>query len=331
MAKQNSNDEQIIARYLLGELSEEEQIRIEEQYFGNGDFFEQCLVVEDQLIDDYLRGQLPRRKRDRFETYFLASPRRRERVELARVLIKTVSETSAVTRGSSIASPELLASRRSSFISPRALSPALRFSITFATLLVIIGAAWLAFENARLRRQAQQHQIEQAAWQQREQELQQQIEESKARNDQLAGQVQREQEQSPAPVQEPARRQLSSIMSFALTPGLQRDGGGMSRLVIPQHVRTLRIKINFEPDQHYMNYGVVLRKVGAHRVAPLKSDRVLTLNKLHARSTVSGHLIVLNLPSRILPRGEYILSLRGMTASGSAEGVEDYAFSIAKD
>jgi len=317
----NSNDEKTITRYLLGELPEQEQLRLEEEYFSNAGVFEQFLVVEDQLIDDYLRGQLPRRKRNRFKKYFLSSARRRERVDLAEAMNKRLSRPAAAVAASPITSPEPLASRRSFPVSPRALSLALRLSIALATLLVITGAAWLAFENARLRGQAERLRAEQSAQQQREQALREQIAESNARVDQLAKQMQRTQVDD-LTLRKPSQRE-PSILTLVLTAGLQRDGGGMSRLVIPRHARSLRIKINFEPDHQYIHYNVVLRKA--------EGNQVLTLNRLRARSTALGEIIVLNLPTGILDAREYVLSLSGVTASGGAESIEDYTFSISKD
>ena len=61
------NNEDVLVRYLLGQLSEEEQEQIEEQYIGDGDFLDQLLVVEDDLIDDYVTGSLPAQDRLHFE------------------------------------------------------------------------------------------------------------------------------------------------------------------------------------------------------------------------------------------------------------------------
>jgi hypothetical protein len=77
-------------KYLLKELSEAESIEFEEQYFENQDLFEQLLVVEDELIDDYVRGVLPKEIKERFEKYFLTTPKRQQRVEFARVLLEKV-------------------------------------------------------------------------------------------------------------------------------------------------------------------------------------------------------------------------------------------------
>jgi anti-sigma factor RsiW len=83
--------------YLLGELTEEEQSRLEEEYFADPAFFQEVRARRDDLIDAYLRGELSPDERARFETYFMATPRRRERVEFARTLVKTVDQAPAET------------------------------------------------------------------------------------------------------------------------------------------------------------------------------------------------------------------------------------------
>jgi len=50
--------EQNTRRYLLGELSEEEQAALERSYFTDSNVFNQVLQVESELVDAYARGQL---------------------------------------------------------------------------------------------------------------------------------------------------------------------------------------------------------------------------------------------------------------------------------
>jgi hypothetical protein len=84
-------DDQIVRRYLLGDVTEEQRARIEERCFTDHEFFEQTLAAEEQLIDDYLRNALGPAKRRRFEEHFLASPRRRARVEFAAAVMEKLS------------------------------------------------------------------------------------------------------------------------------------------------------------------------------------------------------------------------------------------------
>ncbi|MEJ7616641.1 MAG: hypothetical protein WKF30_06655 [Pyrinomonadaceae bacterium] len=71
------NKDKTLVRYLLGDASDAEKIRLEEEYFGDDGFFGQLLVVEDDLIDAYVRGELSESDRERFEKSFLTLPRRR--------------------------------------------------------------------------------------------------------------------------------------------------------------------------------------------------------------------------------------------------------------
>ena len=49
--KQQDYNEDFFFSYLLSELSQEEEERIEQQYLDNEEFFNQLLVAEDDLID----------------------------------------------------------------------------------------------------------------------------------------------------------------------------------------------------------------------------------------------------------------------------------------
>src|SRR5215470_2534384 len=91
----NINDEKLISRYLLGELPEEQQVEIEDRAFSDKDYLASITAVENDLIDEYVRGELSAADRQRFETRFLASAERRKRVEFAKALRTVVSESAA--------------------------------------------------------------------------------------------------------------------------------------------------------------------------------------------------------------------------------------------
>src|SRR6185369_15603174 len=96
--KAESSRTELITSYLLGELSEEERSSMEEQYFADADLSHEVQAVRDDLVDAYVRGRLPARERERFETYFMASPRRRERVEFAAALLQASEGAPATSR-----------------------------------------------------------------------------------------------------------------------------------------------------------------------------------------------------------------------------------------
>jgi hypothetical protein len=91
MVKQPFGSDQTIIKYLLNELSEDDQSRFEEAYFSDGSLFEQVRALEEELIDDYVKGDLSGRDRRGFERHYLASAERRAKIETARQLIELCS------------------------------------------------------------------------------------------------------------------------------------------------------------------------------------------------------------------------------------------------
>lgn len=80
-----------MVKYLLGELSPEQEQRIETAYFADDLFFERLQAVKEKLIDDYLHGNLSAEDLCAFEQNFLASPAQREQVEFAHSLMTSLS------------------------------------------------------------------------------------------------------------------------------------------------------------------------------------------------------------------------------------------------
>jgi CHAT domain-containing protein len=79
-------DETMMRQYLLGALSEAEMASFEERLMTESDLFEMIEVIEDELIDERLEGRLSADEQDRFDTYFLSTPARRERLEFVQAL-----------------------------------------------------------------------------------------------------------------------------------------------------------------------------------------------------------------------------------------------------
>lgn len=86
---------QKIREYLLGKSPSEDSAFVEEQLVGDEEFYQQLLVVEDELFDQYLAGRLPDEEKELFETYFLAAPERREKLRFTRNLKKYVKRAEA--------------------------------------------------------------------------------------------------------------------------------------------------------------------------------------------------------------------------------------------
>src|SRR5512145_709088 len=84
--KQTQGSEELIERYLLGELSAAEQTALENEYFVDQAKYDQICKAEDDLLDRYARGVLSPADRERVERRYLTNPWRQRHVEFAKAL-----------------------------------------------------------------------------------------------------------------------------------------------------------------------------------------------------------------------------------------------------
>jgi hypothetical protein len=87
-------EDRIIA-YLLEELPEEEAERFEDECFAGENWPAQINLVEEDLIDDYLRDRLVPERRESFERNYLNTDARVERVRMAAALLRHVDGRAA--------------------------------------------------------------------------------------------------------------------------------------------------------------------------------------------------------------------------------------------
>jgi hypothetical protein len=80
-------DEQLVIRYLLGSVPEAEAERLDELSVADEEFANRLAAVENDLVDAYVRGELAGETRDRFQSYYLCSSRRCEKVNFAEALL----------------------------------------------------------------------------------------------------------------------------------------------------------------------------------------------------------------------------------------------------
>lgn len=77
-------DQARLRQYLLGQLAEELREETETGLLEHDELFEELLIAEDELADDYLRGTLSADEQTNFEQHFLVTPERIEKLRFAR-------------------------------------------------------------------------------------------------------------------------------------------------------------------------------------------------------------------------------------------------------
>ena len=136
----NNSDALQARRYLLGQSSDQESAVLEQEYLEHDEAVERIAAVEDDLIEDYLTGQLSADDRERFERSYLASAPHRVRVETVRRLMANASQQSAagavpMTRG----------------VAAKRIAPYRQWLALAASLLLVVSVArWYFSTNGTL-------------------------------------------------------------------------------------------------------------------------------------------------------------------------------------
>jgi hypothetical protein len=305
MSKRQENQAR---RYLLGQLPALEQEALETRFFAEAEQLEEVWAAENQLVDEYVRGQLDRAEHAQFEQYYLDSQPHRDRVALARQLLNTIDEaaTQAVEPTQSVAPwANFWAWLR---------GPQLAWGMAVALLLVafLVGAKRM-YERAQYRAQL----AAQTAQQQRERELAEQraaaqTQENERRAAELA-ERERLRNVTPAPSVTP-QAQPPKVFAFVLSAGLLRGGGAPQPLSIPHGMGQVELRMRLEATD-YASYQITLRAV--------EGGEILSRSQLKPRA----NQLAVRLSANKLPVGDYILALSGVKAD-TIEEINRYFFRV---
>ena len=213
-------DELLLARYLLGNLTEEEQVRVEDRAFADRDYMGALNAAEADLIDDYVSGELAQADRRAFESRFLTSPQRRSKVEFAQALARVTAEAEPVASRVPQRPTTWLG-----LLNPiRAWNPAMRFAGALGAVICVAGGSWLVIENASMRSRVSALEAQRRDLEVRAQGLKQELGQAQTRAEGLAAQVRN------TPTAEGAHTPL--VASLMLMPGLSRAESRVEQLTL---------------------------------------------------------------------------------------------------
>jgi hypothetical protein len=148
--KDTEQEHVVIRKYLLGELDENVREQLEERVISDSDYKQEVLIVEGELLDEFVSGGLSPDDRKLFLRNFLASPAQRRKLETAKALHayasnrKPRADQPSVIEGGWL--KHLLAVLRSR-------NRFMQFASATAGVLLLIGSAaliyWLVFGQKR--------------------------------------------------------------------------------------------------------------------------------------------------------------------------------------
>ena len=316
-------DNKIIIQYLLRQLSQQEQERFEERYFGDHNLFEQMLIIRDELIEDYLSGQLAVEDRMHFERYFMASPQQRQRVELARQLAQSTPQPSVTTWPTPAVETSEPIPLRTPLMTSRHLDRITVLQVLLAATIVLLFLG--GYLLVRSRNQLARLQADRLLQEQREQDLEQQLNEQRTSYDELVDELKRERDHGDP--HNPQQLKPILIASLVLTSdydkGTKGTGGPLpEKMILSSSVRFVQLQLKLGSEYSY-KYNVSLRDVSS-------GEEIWARKGLKAKTTTSGQAVFVLLPNNLFgakSRG-YILNLEGVTDGGTVEYTDKYSFQV---
>ena len=284
-------DRQLI-RYVLGLLPDTEAELLDEQSIVDDEVAARLRSVENELVDAYVRGALDDEWLERFESWYLASPRRRDKVAFARQFLSAINRppTNAATAPASVQGP---LSRR----------PSLIWLASAAMLLMACG--FLFVQDVRLRRGLLDAQHDGAALDNREREMAQELGEQRRANDALKKEIERlRTARPPALVLRPETRAAAPVSDIAVPPG----------------VDIVAFELDLEAGD-FSQYQVALKDPATNRI--LWRSGVLTPTS--SRRTPA---VAVAVPANLLKPQHYSFELSGRTPGSAFTVVGSYAFQM---
>jgi hypothetical protein len=133
----DNNEKNDVRRYLLGQLGEADEDRLELQLLTDPAFGREFDTIVDEITDQYVNGEFQGEECERVQQYFLKSPERRAKAQFAAALI----DRAGAGQQRVIEMP----ARRERWWFPQSL--AFRFAATAAIVVIAVGLGYLAFRD----------------------------------------------------------------------------------------------------------------------------------------------------------------------------------------
>jgi anti-sigma-K factor RskA len=340
-------DEQLIRRYLLGELDEQELTQVETRLMTDDDFDSHVQLIEDELIEEYVYKELNAQERETFKQRLLAAPEVREKVEFAtafKTYIQQVPEPEpvpAVVTQTIHPKPAPLVPQpkpTSWFDALAAFWKAQKALAAFslATVVLLLTATiWLAIRNERTQNRLRELEAQQAAFQAESAALTKERDEANARATKAQDETQAINQEKDKLVQELAGLKKTEkktgetvplgdsviAMLQPLDDTRSSSSGNGTPLTLDKPNLELRLKVT---QNIYKSFSATVRKRG-DSLPPFE------LTSSDVKRGRSYSLVILKISASQLTDGKYEIALTGTTPAGKTESVDSYAFSVRKN
>jgi hypothetical protein len=292
-----------IILYLLGEMSEPERLRIEEQYFANPDFLLNLRAAYDDLTDAWLCGEMSEPERQKFEQQLRTHPWLREKAatdQALRQLLRT--EAQHITQPTASGWPTGRRLGTLFRLMPHALA---------AVIMVLLGGAtWYATRNSRITQQtAQTHLATLSPPPEADQPLP-----SSPQTPAVA----------PATSATPAAQPSSAapkpaIATFFLSADLVRGDESVPTLIIPARTSTVPLWLELAEENTRFYQAVLQQRSG---------ETVQIWHRLPLQVRQQVPVVALRLPAELLAATDYVIRLSSQDSAQETVPLPQYYFCV---
>jgi hypothetical protein len=304
-----------MGRYLLGLLPDEEAERFDEASIVDDHVASRLRSAENDLVDAYVSGTLDEETRERFETFYLSSRRRRDKVKSAQRFLDAVNRAQ-------VSGAAMLAPARSGRAALRSRIP---WSIA-AAVLFLLACGVLLLENVRLRQGLSQARRDGIASDRRSQTLAQQLEAGRAEHAEALKALEEahaalEARERSADRRSPSTSGSPTLATLALVLSPQtRAVGPLPTVAVSPALEQVAFDLRLESNDA-SRYRVELKDPGTGRT-------LWRSGSVPARAVRGVSLVSIAIPVAMLPRQHGVLELAGLSAAGRAEPVASYTFQV---
>ena len=100
-------DTEVLRSYLLGTLEAEPRAELEERILCDPAVYDELLLLEEELIDQYIAGGLSKAERQQFETHFLVTAERQNKLRFGQLLERYMSSQKLPVYSENVPVPQL--------------------------------------------------------------------------------------------------------------------------------------------------------------------------------------------------------------------------------
>jgi hypothetical protein len=285
-------EQKIIKQYLLGRLGEAKREWLEEKVLTDPEYKENVSMVEDELIEDFVADELNSNEREQFIEHFLSTSHQLQRVELAKAIHTYFADGDAAIPSLPVNKTTRLPFQKRWVASLRGGEPNSYTARATAVVLVLMMVGVAVFLVSRYL-QEQPAVDPHTALQQKLTRLN----DPRYLDDELA--------------------KNSPTFRVNLTSGFVRSEEGMPKISVPAEANVVQLEL---PLAQIKSYRATLRTI--------EGKEIFTLPSVTAREVAGNRAFIINVPSELLPHGDYELNLSGLTEDLPSSDAGPYYFRV---